>query len=76
MLIMIDLQDSEIGEMMQKVQPISRTGSNNYSRDAVSVREGFKQYFVAEGAAEWQWELVSHTVNHNDAFMDRLINDD
>ncbi|CAB4030052.1 Hypothetical predicted protein [Paramuricea clavata] len=54
------------------LQPISRTGSNNYSRDAASVRQGFKDYFVFEGAVEWQWELVSRTVIPYDAFLDRL----
>ena len=41
------------------LQPISKTGSNNYSKDAASVREGYQEYFVSEGVVEWQWELVS-----------------
>ena len=55
------------------LQPISRTGSNNYSKDAASVREGYQEYFVSEGAVEWQWELVSRTGNRHDAFLDRLM---
>ena len=54
------------------LQPIGRIGSNNYSRDAASVRQGFKEYFNSDGAVEWQWELVNRTVHPYDSYLDRL----
>ena len=73
-------QDSEQGTGEKRetnsgmgLQPISKTGSNNYSKDAASVRERYQEYFVSEGVVEWQWELVSRTGNHHDAFLDRLM---
>lgn len=41
--------------------PISRSGSNNYLRNAKQVRDGFKKYFMNEEAADWQWANVTRT---------------
>ncbi|CAB4001870.1 Hypothetical predicted protein [Paramuricea clavata] len=41
--------------------PIARTGSNNYSRTAKQVRDDFKDYFMNEGAVDWQWATVTRT---------------
>ena len=43
--------------------PIARTGSNNYSRTAKQVRDDFKDYFMNEGAVDWQWATVTRTGN-------------
>ena len=50
------------------LQPISQSGSNNYSKDAASVRHGYKNFFNNEGAVEWQWELVTQTANPFELF--------
>ena len=34
------------------LQSISKTVSNNYSKYAASVREGYQEYFVSEGVVE------------------------
>ena len=42
------------------LQPIPQIGSNNYSREAKEVRDGFKDYFCSpEGSLEWQLERVT-----------------
>ena len=41
--------------------PISRSGSNRYSRNATQARDGFKRYFMNEGAVDWQWKTVTRT---------------
>ena len=46
------------------LQSLGRVGSNNYSLDASLVRQGFKEYFNAEWAINWQWELVTILVSH------------
>lgn len=46
---------SELGGL----QPINNMGSNNYSLDARHVRDAYKEYFNAEGAVGWQWDLVT-----------------
>ena len=41
------------------LQQIQQTGSNNYSRDASTVRNNVKNYFCSpEGSIEWQMERV------------------
>ena len=37
--------------------PISRSGSNKYSRNATQARDGFKRYFMNEGAVDWNGKL-------------------
>ena len=44
------------------LQSLGQVGSNNYSLDASLVRQGFKEYFNAEGAVNWQWELVTTSI--------------
>ena len=40
--------------------PMQQTGSNNYSREAKEVRDGFKSYFSSpEGSLDWQLERVT-----------------
>ncbi|XP_075328754.1 G-protein coupled receptor 4-like [Odontesthes bonariensis] len=36
------------------LQPVSRVGSNNATREAIRVRETFMAYFTKEGAVTWQ----------------------
>ena len=43
----------------QGLKPIKKVGSNNYGKQAASVRNEFKDYFNKEGAVEWQWNLVN-----------------
>eukprot|EP00795_Rhopilema_esculentum_P004036 gene4036-20211_t len=39
--------------------PVSRIGSNNYSKEAKRVRDLFCQYFNSEaGQVPWQWEII------------------
>ena len=46
------------------IQPISRLGSNNYSKTAKLVRESIRDYFSSEqGALQWQWDHVTSTEN-------------
>lgn len=54
------------------LQPISQNGSNNYSKDAAAVRQGYKDYFNNEGAIDWQWELINRTANPYDIFLDGI----
>ena len=67
----------EAGEWRQNradfgsLRPISQSGSNNYSKDAASVRHGYKNYFTNEGAVEWQNELVTQTANPYEWFQNR-----
>lgn len=40
--------------------PLSRAGSNNYSKDTKAVRATFKKYFCSsEGEVEWQMGIVN-----------------
>ena len=36
-----------------------RIGSKNYSKTAKAIRNKFKDYFVNEGAVDWQWDIVN-----------------
>lgn len=54
------------------LQPLRRIGSNNYSRDASLVRQGYKEYFSSEGAVDWQWQIVDRTATRYDRYFDRL----
>lgn len=42
------------GDAPLGLQPISRVGSNNATREAIRVRETFTSYFTNEGAVTWQ----------------------
>ena len=38
-----------------------KQGSNNYSRDARSVRDRFSRYFTSRvGGVNWQWKMVGY----------------
>ena len=38
---------------------LEKIGSNNYSKTAKVIRDKFKDYFVNEGAVDWQWDIVN-----------------
>ena len=41
------------------LRDINRLGSNNYSKNAKLVRDEFREYFIEEGAVDWQWDIVN-----------------
>ena len=41
------------------LKDVRRIGSNNYSKTAKAIRDKFKDYFVNEGAVDWQWDIVN-----------------
>ena len=44
--------------------PMSRSGSNNSTRDARSVREAWCEYFNSlAGAVSWQYNIVRSTID-------------
>lgn len=46
---------------------MKRTSSNNYSNDARSVREGFREFFTSEeGSVSWQIDAVTRTTLFQD----------
>ena len=48
------------------LQCVGQVGSNNYSRDAKTVRDCFRDYFNSPaGKVPWQMEMISITSNRN-----------
>ena len=46
-------------------------GSNNFTRSADKVREGFCTYFDSdEGSVHWQWDMVNRTADSSDSDSD------
>ena len=41
------------------LRDIDRLGSNNYSKNAKLIRDEFREYFIEEGAVDWQWGIVN-----------------
>ena len=41
------------------LKDVRRIGSNNYAKIAKVIRDKFKDYFVNEGAVDWQWDIVN-----------------
>lgn len=48
-------------ESISGMRDLMSVGSNNYSKNAASVRDEFKQYFNNEGTVDWQWDIVNST---------------
>ena len=48
-------------ESLTGIQDLTRTGSNNYSKQAAAIHDEFKRYFNSEGAVDWQWNIVTNT---------------
>lgn len=48
-------------ESLTGIQDLTRTGSNNYSKQAAAIRNEFKRYFNCEVAVDWQWDTVTNT---------------
>ena len=40
-------------------QPMSKTRNNNPSKQAIAIREEFKDYFMNEGCVYWQWKCAN-----------------
>lgn len=60
------MQGSRPGDWRKEVRgdsglfPISRQGSNNYSKNAKEVRDQFRDFFVSPvGQVSWQWEMFT-----------------
>ena len=44
--------------------PMTKLGSNNFSRDARQIHGDFKDFFNSiQGSVPWQWNMVSSTSN-------------
>jgi hypothetical protein len=53
-----------LGEWRQEIRncglrSIRGLGSNTHARNAATVRENFKNYFLTSGAVPWQWKLIN-----------------
>ena len=45
----------------QGLCPLSRQGTNNYTKDAGIIHNEFADYFINVGSVPWQWEHITRT---------------
>lgn len=64
-------KDTEGYQRMVKIS--KNVGSNNYTKDAKTVRDNFKHYFMSEsGAAEWQINYIHRNIyNFDEEYLSR-----
>ena len=46
----------------QGLCPLSRQGTNNYTKDAGIIHNEFADYFISVGSVPWQWEHITRTL--------------
>ena len=69
----IDSRNLNNGRWRQDTQgdtnmfPVSRLGSNMYTKDAKTTRDNFRNDFCSKnGEVPWQWEVVDSVYNNDD----------
>lgn len=62
----VDMEDENMGEIRPgswrseqvALRSVTRTGANNYTREAVAVREQYADYFMGDGQVSWQNKMI------------------
>ena len=62
----VDMEDENMGEIRPgswrseqvALRSVARTGANNYTREAVAVREQYADYFMGDGQVSWQNKMI------------------
>lgn len=62
----VDIEDIDTGEILygywrqvtSATERLEMHGSNNYSREAAGIRNGYADYFMTSGAVPWQMDAI------------------
>ncbi|XP_029729932.1 uncharacterized protein LOC134287130 [Aedes albopictus] len=63
----VDHEDLETGETIpgtwrneiSELESMQPSSSRNYTKNAASIRNAYKKYFMGPGAVEWQWKQLN-----------------